>query len=339
MSELQKFIFEGGLVRGAIVRLDDAWVDLLARRGPAGSDHHWPAPVAELLGQMCAAATLLQSAIRFDGSLSLQIAGDGPVRLAVAEVQPDYRFRATATLGGDSGSGQATGDGLAEGPGATGFEQLINRSGRGRFALTLQPGSGERQTYQSQVPLADEHGAPLPGVASAVEAYLRASEQIDACMILAADGQAAAGLMLQRLPGEGGRLSAGSLATPEETTAQARAQLEHLTLLARSITADELLQLDVSKVLHRLFWQDGLQVMETRAGPQAPRFVCTCDAQRVARMLRSLGRDEARSIIAEQGRIEVACEFCGQAYRFDAVEAEQLFTAAIDAPPVTGGIH
>ena len=332
MSELQKFLFEGGLVRGAIVRLDDAWVDLLARRGLAGSDHHWPAPVAQLLGQMCAAATLLQSAIRFDGSLSLQIAGDGPVRLAVAEVQPDYRFRATATLASNTGHELADGvDG--------GLVQLINRSGRGRFALTLQPGSGERQAYQSQVPLADEHGAPLPGVAAAVEAYLRASEQIDACMILAADGQSAAGLMLQRLPGEGGRLSADSLAAPEETTERARAQLDHLSTLARSITPDELLQLDVSKVLHRLFWQDGLQVVETSAGPKAPRFVCTCDAQRVARMLRSLGRDEARSIIAEQGRIEVACEFCGQAYRFDAVEAEQLFTAAIDAPPVTGGLH
>jgi molecular chaperone Hsp33 len=98
VSELHKFLFEKIRVRGAIVRLDDAWVEILRRRASNTSTGAYPAPVQELLGEMVAAGVLMQSGIKFDGALILQIQGDGPVKLAVAEVQADLSLRATATF-------------------------------------------------------------------------------------------------------------------------------------------------------------------------------------------------------------------------------------------------
>lgn len=328
VSELHKFMFEGGLVRGAVVRLDEAWAQWLARRAPAADGpgthaHAWPPAVAQLVGELSAAAVLLQAAIRFDGQLSLQIAGDGPVRLALAEVQPDYRLRATASLA--EGDIHALGD--------VGFAQLVNRTGRGRCALTLQARTAPagQAPYQSLVPLVGDDGQALASVAEAVQAYLRASEQLDACLVLAAGPTAATGLMLQRMPGEGGHSSA--------STEQARAQFDHLATLARSLTPGELLSLDNATVLRRLFWQDGLRIVEACTDERAPRFACTCSRERVMRMIVGLGVEEARSIIDEQGAIQVHCEFCGIGYRFDAIDAEQLFTAGRNAPPAPAGLQ
>jgi len=96
MSELHKFIFEGMAVRGMLVRLTDGWQEVVKRR--AGSGEAFAAPVRSLLGEMAAASVLMQSNIRFDGALVLQIFGDGPVKLAVAEVQSDLAFRVTAKV-------------------------------------------------------------------------------------------------------------------------------------------------------------------------------------------------------------------------------------------------
>ena len=98
MSELHKFLFDGLPVRGMIVRLTDAWQETLARRAGNGETGPYPAPVRSLLGQMLAAGALMQSNIKFNGALVLQVFGDGPVRLAVAAVQPDLSLRATATV-------------------------------------------------------------------------------------------------------------------------------------------------------------------------------------------------------------------------------------------------
>ena len=98
MSELQKFLFDGLPVRGAIVRLDDAWVAMQAARAQSGG---YPPVVTQLLGEMTAAALLMQANIKFNGAVILQIQGDGPVKLAVVEVQPDFSVRATASLQGE----------------------------------------------------------------------------------------------------------------------------------------------------------------------------------------------------------------------------------------------
>jgi molecular chaperone Hsp33 len=109
-------------------------------------------------------------------------------------------------------------------------------------------------------------------------------------------------------------------------------QLEHfnrIATLTASLTADELLQLDIETVLRRLFWQEKI----LRFDPQTPRFACTCSRERVASMIRGLGEEEAVGIVAERDEIDVTCDFCGQHYRFDAVDTGQLFTAPGDRPP------
>jgi len=307
MSELHKFIFDGLPVRGRMVRLTDAWQQVLQRRAANSRTGAYPPPVAELLGEMTAAAVLMQSGIKFDGALILQIAGDGLVKAAVAEVQADMRLRATASVAG------------AVPPGAR-LPDLVNAHGRGRCAITLDPKQRQdgQQQYQGVVPLADESGAPLASVASVIEHYMRQSEQLDTTLMLAADEQTAAGLLIQRLPAPGQRAGGDAEEDP----------FARLSILARSLRRDELLGLDAGAILHRLFWQEKLLRFAPLTGSQGPRFACPCSRARVATMLKSLGQQEVQAIIAEQGQVEVGCEFCGRQERFDAVDAARLFTPA-----------
>jgi molecular chaperone Hsp33 len=175
------------------------------------------------------------------------------------------------------------------------------------------------------VPLNASHGTTRPNLADVLEHYMRQSEQLDTKLVLAADNNVAAGLLIQRLPAEGGTNAKDM--EPEE-------QMEHfnrIATLAASLTGDELLQLDVETILRRLFWQEKI----LRFDPQTPRFACTCSRERVSGMIRGLGREEADDILAERGEIDVSCDFCGQHYRFDAVDTAQIFMAAGDRPPTT----
>jgi molecular chaperone Hsp33 len=108
-----------------------------------------------------------------------------------------------------------------------------------------------------------------------------------------------------------------------------------IAMLAATLTRDELLTLAPQQILHRLFWEETLRLFE----PAQPRFACTCSRERVRNMLRGLGRDESDSLIAEQGRVEVGCEFCGQQYRFDAVDVGEMFTPVRDQPPSTSAVQ
>ncbi|RYY95304.1 MAG: Hsp33 family molecular chaperone HslO [Comamonadaceae bacterium] len=315
MSELHKFLFDGLPVRGMIVRLTDAWTEILARRRGDDSAAPWPWPVAEMLGEMAAAGVLMQSNLKFNGALVMQIFGEGPVKVAVAEVQHDLGVRVTAKVIGDVA------------PDAQ-LQDLVNVGGRGRCAITLDPKDRVpgQQPYQGVVPLNTASGDAQPRMADVLEHYMRQSEQLDTRIILAADEKVAAGLLIQRLPGEGSNNLAGGKALDAEE------QMEHfnrIATLAGSLTRTELLELDIETVLRRLFWQEKL----LRFDAQTPRFACTCSRDRVAGMIRGLGRDEADSILAERSDIDVSCDFCGQHYRFDAVDAAQVFTAAGDQPP------
>lgn len=291
MNQLHKFLFEGRAVRGSLVRLEGAWQDMLARRAASGA---YPEPVQQLLGQMTAAAALMQSGITFDGALVLQISGDGPVKLVVAEARADLALRSTATVIG------------AVAPDAD-WQALVNPKGGARCALTLDAGKGQ-QPYQGVVSLTGE-----PSLAQALAHYMRQSEQVDTQLVLAASDTVAAGLLIQRLPTAGvGNL--GGEAGAED--------FNHLAHLVATLTADELLTLPPETVLNRLFWEERL----TRFAPLTPRFACTCSRERVAAMLQGLGREEVEGLIDERGAVEVGCEFCGQQYRFDAVDAAGLFT-------------
>jgi molecular chaperone Hsp33 len=326
MSELHKFLFDGLPVRGALTRITGGWRDILRRRAANTQTGPYAPPVAELLGEMTAAAVLMQAGIKFDGALVMQIAGDGPVKVAVAEVQSDLRLRATASV-----TGQVA-------PGAR-LAGMVNAHGQGRCAITLDPRQRQpgQQPYQGVAPLVDERGAALNSVAAVIEHYMRQSEQLGTTLILAADEQAAAGLLLQRLPAQGQRnLSQSHVEREGEGDED---DYQRLSVLARSLQRHELLGLEPQAILRRLFWQERLLRLPPLAGAQGPRFACPCSRERMAAALKSLGRPEADSVLAEQGRIEVGCDFCGRQEHFDAVDVARLFTAAAQRPPQPGTVQ
>ncbi|WP_332816383.1 Hsp33 family molecular chaperone HslO [Ramlibacter sp.] len=321
MSELHKFIFEGLPVRGALVRLTGAWTEILARRQANSATGAWPPPVAELLGEMAAAGVLMQSNIKFNGALVLQVFGDGPVKVAVAEVQHDLALRVTAKV-------------LGHVQPADRLPDLVNVHNKGRCAITLDPRDKlpGQQPYQGVVPLHGDHGEKLARLSDVLQHYMLQSEQLDTTLVLAADAKVAAGLLIQRLPAEGEGNLAGKA---NEDEIGLNEHYNRIATLASSLQRDELLELDADTVLRRLFWEERLM----RFPAQAPRFACTCSRERVANMIRSLGREEAEGIVEEQGGIEVGCDFCGQQYRFDAVDAAQLFASPGDQPPVTSAVQ
>ena len=316
-------------VRGMLVRLTDAWQDILARRSANSATGAYPQPVRQLLGEMAAASVLMQGNIKFNGALVLQVFGDGPVKVAVAEVQPDFCLRATCTLVGDV-AGDAS------------LSQMVNVHNQGRCAITLDPKDRlpGQQPYQGVVPLFGDQGEKLENLSEVLEHYMLQSEQLDTVLVLAADDQVAAGLLIQRLPVEGEANLAGQADSVQREAMLGRSEdFSRIAILAKSLKREELLTLDAETVLHRLFWEEPLARFEPMVGEQGPRFACSCSRERVGRMIRSLGVQEAESIIAEQGQIEVGCEFCGAQYRFDPVDAAQLFTAAVSTPGSDGALH
>ncbi len=315
MSVLRKFLFEGLPVRGMLVRLTDGWQEVLRRRQTVG-EH--PPEVRVLMGEMAAAAVLMQANIKFNGALVLQMQGDGPVKIAVAEVQPDLAFRATAKV-------------VGEVPAGAQLEALMNVHGQGRCAITLDPKDRlpGQQPYQGVVPLHGDQREPLQQVQQVLEHYMLQSEQLDTRLVLAANDEVAAGLLIQRMPVEGEGNLAGQR---NEDDIGLSEHFNRIAMLTATLTREELLALPPEQILHRLFWEETLRVFEPDASA-TPRFACNCSRERVRNMLRGLGRGESESLIAERGEVEVGCEFCGLQYRFDAVDVGEMFTPVRDQPP------
>ena len=327
MDSLHSFLFEGIAVRGLIVRLDTSWRESLSRRAsPSDGGHAFAPPVRALLGEMAAASVLMQANLRFNGALILQMHGDGPVKLAVAEAQADLRFRVTAKVAGPVAADAQ-------------LEALLNPHGQGRCAITLDPANKlpGQQPYQGVVPLHGDLREPLQKLSEVLEHYMLQSAQLDTKLVLAANDDAAAGLLIQRLPAGGLANLAGSSAAVarDEDQIGRNEDYNRIAVLAGTLSAEELLSLAPDAVLHRLFWQETLRVF----APQTPHFGCSCSRQRVAGMLRGLGADEVRGIIAERGEVEVGCDFCGALQHFDTVDVDGLFTPAQDQPPASVGLQ
>ncbi len=290
---LKKYLFENRQARVQIVDLHDTWRE-------AQAHHVYPAAIQNLLGELVAAAALLAANIKFEGSVMLQMHGDGPIVLLVVECREDLSLRATVKLR----SGQTV-------PDSGTLQSLVNPGGKGRFTVVLDPRDKlpGQQAYQGVVPLEGDT------VAQALELYMRASEQLDTRLWLAADVDKAAGVLLQRLPGEGGKITDAQAQGADDDT------WERACMLADTIKPDELLALDSDTLIHRLFWQETLMAFE----PAPVRWHCPCSKQRVAQMLRMLGATEVESILEERGEVEVVCDFCGKPYVFDPVDCAELF--------------
>ena len=326
MDQLLKFLFEGLPVRGMLVRLDSSWRELLSRRASVSDGGHaFAPPVRALLGEMAAAGVLMQGNLKFNGALILQMQGDGPVRLAVAETQPDLSYRVTAKVVGSVANDAQ-------------LEALLNVGGEGRCAITLDPLDRlpGQTPYQGVVPLHGDQREPLQKLSEVLEHYMLQSEQLDTCLVLAANDEVAAGLLIQRLPVTGAANLAGDLLVrADEDHIGRNEDYKRIALLAATLTADELLTLQPPQIMHRLFWQETVRVFE----PLTPHFACRCSRERVAGMLRGLGADEVGSLIEERGEAEVGCDFCGRVYRFDPVDVGELFTPGREAPPSSGQVH
>ncbi len=301
---LRRFLLRDAPVRGEVVSLDAAWREVVRRH------EGLPACVCNRLGELTAAALLLAATLKFDGKLILQIHGDGPVALFVVECDAGGEFRSTVKLR----------DGVTV-PETASLDELVNAQGSGRFVVTLDPRQRDdgRRPYQGIVPL--EGGT----VAAALERYMLRSEQLPTRLWMAADARRAAGLLLQRLPDEGGAPRAGPV------DADAWGRVGHL---AATLTTEELLQIDDQQLLTRLFWQEKLHGFDERHCA----FACSCSRQKVAAMLQMLGRDEVEAILADTGSIEVRCEFCNLPYAFDPVDSAGLFIEGV-APPASTSRH
>ena len=285
----QRFLFDDTDVRGELVALRDSYLHVLAK-------HSYPAPVAELLGEMLAAAALLVGTLKFDGLLVLQARSEGPVPLLMVECSSEREVRAIARYDAEQ---VQPGDGL---------NQLMPD---GTLMLTVDPRQGQR--YQGIVAL---EGASL---AECLSAYFANSEQLPTRFWLQADGRVARGMLLQALP-------ADRLTDPEERAAS----WQHLTTLADSLTAEELLGLDNQTVLHRLYHQEQVRLFDE----QPLVFRCSCSRERSARALISLGEPDALQLVTEQGgTVVIDCQFCNERYLFDAADVAQLFAGGGSEPP------
>lgn len=301
-DQLKKYLFQDHSTRVQTVRLETAWQTGLAHQ-------HYPESIQRLLGELTSAAVLLASNLKFDGSLVLQLQGDGPVALIVVECGADLDIRATATL---REGHEIPADGT--------LQSLLNAHGQGRFIVVLDPNrnSTDMQPYQGVVPLEGDT------VAQVLELYMHNSEQLDTRIWLAADATRSAGLLLQRLPSHGGNTQASEPADSDRPT---ESTWERASVLAATLKSAELLELDSDAIIHRLFWEEIL----TAFPAQTIRWWCPCTRERVAGMLRMLGREEVESILSESEKIDVSCNFCGKPYQFDAVDCAALFAQPVNA--------
>ncbi len=285
---LHRFLLEQAGVRGTLIRLGAAWREVAAHA-------KYPQALRALLGETVAASALLTGNIKLDGALSIELKSSAALRLLFAECTDQGRVRGLARWH----------EPLPEPLALDALPDAI-------MAITI--GNVERgQRYQGLVEL--QHA----GLAVSLENYFVQSEQLPARIVLAADEQQAVGLMLQKLPDEGGRD-----AVHDEDGWN---RVLHLTA---TLGAAELLATPAPELLRRLYHEESVRLIEAR--PLA--FGCSCSRERVSAMLRSLGRDEVEAALAARGEeIEVICEFCAQRYHYDRIDAEHLLSAVV-APPM-----
>jgi molecular chaperone Hsp33 len=290
MSEdrVRRFVFERYPIRGHSVHMSQAWLNLREHQD-------YPPAVQQLVGEAVSAVVLLAATLKFDGTLTLQLQGKGLVNLLVAQCTHDFKVRGMARH--DQSPSKEGGD-------TAGFRSL---AGDGQIIVTVE--SADRgSSYQGVVPITGN------SLAESLEAYFMQSEQLPTRVLLASTPGAVAGMLVQRIAGVGGKQAPTDPAALEEAWMKADHAMEGLG-------AAQLLADDIEQRLVRMFGDDEVRVF---SGHDVIHE-CRCSRERVANVLRSLGQEEVRSVIAEQGAVTVTCEFCQKPYRFDPIDAEQLF--------------
>jgi molecular chaperone Hsp33 len=292
-DSLHRFLFEQFPIRGHLVHLDASWQALIEHRD-------YPEAIRNLLGEAVAASLLLAATIKFDGVLSLQLQGDGPVHLLLVQCTSGLGVRGLARF--------REGD-------YSDTSKISDLLGAGNLTVTLETDDGA-QRYQGIVPISGER------LAESLQLYFENSEQLPTRLWLQTDAAGASGMLLQKLPegvASGPKLVADAAALDD---AWRRVQI-----IGDTLTPEELRTLSDQEILHRLFNEDDVRLFE----PAPVFFRCRCSRERVSSMLQGLGEKETRSVLAERGEVEVRCDFCNRAYVFDAVDVAALFNSGVPA--------
>ncbi len=287
---LHRFVIENTRVRGEMVHLKKSWKAVLER-------YDYPENVKNILGDAFAACALLSATIKYDGSLILQIRGDGPLHLLVVQATSNGELR-----------------GLARWQGDVPTQGLNDIFGKGQMVITIEPPKGE--PYQGIIGLQGTH------INDAIENYFSQSEQLNTRLWLAANNETCTGFLLQELP---------ETSHQENSLNEDTDSWNHAVHLASTLKKDELLSLSTTEILHRLFHEDDIRLF----APTPLSFKCGCSTERINKVIISLGLDEARSIIREQGKIQVDCEFCNAQYIYSLVDVELLFAENTQPPSTT----
>jgi molecular chaperone Hsp33 len=295
---LHRFLFEHYPIRGYLVHLDASWRALLEHR-------EYPPVVRDTLGEAVAASVLLAATLKFEGTLSLQLQGQGPMHLMLAQCSSQLGVRAVARYRDEPQT-----------------RDIAALSGARNLTVTLE-NEDLSQRYQGIVPLSGE------GLAECLRGYFESSEQLPTRLWLHATEKGASGMLLQRLSEDTvqvrTRLGSGPSSAP--TRAEIDDAWNRVQLLGDTLKLQELQTLTDKDILRRLFAEDDVRLFES-----APVFFrCRCSRERVIGMLRSLGAEEIRSVLAERGSVEVRCDFCNRAYQFDPVDVEHLFATTTSA--------
>ncbi|MGM0481838.1 MAG: Hsp33 family molecular chaperone HslO [Pseudomonadota bacterium] len=263
-DQLNRFLFADHDVRGELVQLTSSYQSLI--RG-----HQYPPAVQQALGEMMAAVSLLTATLKFEGHIAVQLQGDGPLNFIAVNGNHQQQLRGIARLRGELHS--------------TDIKQMI---GNGQLVITLEPENGER--YQGVT------SADADSIARMLENYFMQSEQLATKIWLNADGEHAAGMLLQRMPASG----------------KDAVGFEHLTTLTDSITEKELYTLPAEQLLHRLYHEETVQLYPS----QPVSFVCGCSRERTLEALASVPVEELKEILASDGEIVMTCDYCLTEYHF-----------------------
>lgn len=243
--------------------------------------HPYPLVVQEYLGQVLSVASLLSAMLKGTGSLIIQTKGDGPLTLLLAQANAQHEIRGLANWEGEVSSN---------------FYEAL---GKGHLAITLMKEAGGMQ-YQGVVDLRGEN------LAKVIENYFYQSEQLPSYLFLCANEKTAAGFFLQLMPDAGN---------------EGKDYWEHIGHLARTLTAEELLSLSGETILHRLFHEEKLSVLDS----YQINFVCRCSRDAMSKAILTLGINEARKVLEEHQKISVTCEFCHARVDFDRIDVERVF--------------
>ena len=278
---LNRYLFEDLSVRGELVQLDEAYQRII-------SSKEYPAALQKLLGELLVSTTLLTATLKFEGSITIQLQGDGPVSLAVINGDHDQKIRGVARWEGDIADDAS----------------LHEMMGKGYLVITIEPKKGER--YQGVVGLEGET------LADVIEGYFANSEQLKTRLWIRTgehEGKAhAAGMMIQVMPDGTG--------TPED--------FEHLEQLTATVKNEELFTLPANELLYRLYNQDSVRLYE----PQPVEFHCGCSRERSGAAIITVERAEINDILAEEGSVSLHCDYCGTSYSFDEAEITELYAQA-----------